>query len=114
MAWLLAHQPTSVAQTAIVANAGPDQASVLVGESVALDGSASSGAITQYAWTFVSRASGSRAVITNPNAVVANFVPDRRGTYVVRLTVGNGTVTSRLARHREHHDREQAARGERR
>ena len=85
--------PAARAQGAVVANAGPD-GTMLVGDTVALNGSASSGTITQYNWAFVSRPSGSRAVISTGTAVLASFVADKTGAYTVRLTVRGGGSTA--------------------
>ena len=80
-------------QGGLVANAGPDQNNALVGTAVSLNGSGSVGA-TSYAWTFTSRPSGSAATLTGAATATPTFTPDRGGTYVVRLTVGNGTTTA--------------------
>jgi PKD domain/K319L-like, PKD domain len=81
------------AQGGLVANAGPDQAGVFVGNVVNLSGAGSTGATT-FAWAFLTRPSGSAAVLVNPNTVTPSFVPDKKGAYTVRLTVGNGTTTT--------------------
>jgi hypothetical protein len=80
------------AQGGLVANAGPDQSGIFVGTVVNLNGAGSSGATT-YLWAFTTRPSGSVAVLQNATSVTPSFVPDRRGLYTVRLTVGNGTST---------------------
>lgn len=82
--------------SAPVANAGPDQTSS-VGATVTLDGSASSdadGDPLTYAWSFQSRPAGSGATLSSPSAVNPTFVIDLSGTYVIRLVVNDGTVTS--------------------
>ena len=73
----------STQNSAPVANAGPDQ-TVLVGQTVTLDGTGSSdvdGNPLTYAWTFVSRPAGSNATLLTANAVQPSFVADRPGTY---------------------------------
>ena len=79
-----------------VANAGQDQTMPL-GTTVALTGSASSdpdGNLLTYSWSFVSRPSGSIAVLDNPTAVTPSFVVDLPGAYVVALIVNDGSVSS--------------------
>jgi uncharacterized protein len=75
-----------------VANAGLDQ-TVTVGNTVTLQGSGTDqdpGDALTYAWTFVSRPSGSAAVFTNGNQATATFVADVAGAYTARLTVSDG------------------------
>ena len=79
-----------------VANAGPNQ-TVAVGANVTLNGSGSSnpsgtGTLT-YSWAFVSKPAGSSAVLTNANTVTPSFTVDAAGSYVISLTVNNGTGT---------------------
>jgi hypothetical protein len=80
-------------QGGLTANAGPDQNAAVVGTVVSLTGAGSAGA-TSYAWTFTSRPSGSSASLTGAATATPTFTPDRRGTYVVRLTVGYATGTA--------------------
>ncbi len=71
------------------ADAGDDQ-SVVLGATVSLDGSGSStvdGAITKYIWSFSSKPVGSASVFSDENAQKPTFVPDKVGTYVIRLSV---------------------------
>jgi len=79
-----------------VANAGPNQ-TVGIGTVVQLNGSGSanpSGIGTlSYSWSFVSRPPGTSTKILNATSVMASFLVDVPGTYVVSLTVGNGAGT---------------------
>lgn len=47
-------------------------------------------AILTYAWTFVSRPTGSTATIATASSATASFTPDKPGDYVVKLTVRDG------------------------
>jgi hypothetical protein len=85
-----------VAPTPPVANAGPDQ-TVMIGQTVTLDGSGSTdadGDPLQYRWSFVVRPTGSHATLSNPTLVHPTFVADRPGTYIVQLIVNDGKVNS--------------------
>ena len=74
---------------------GPDQTAP-VGATITLNGSAStnpSGVGTlAYSWAFASKPPGSNAALTNANNVISSFVIDVPGTYIVNLTVNNGTA----------------------
>jgi hypothetical protein len=79
-----------------VANAGNNQ-SVIVGDTVRLDGSGSydpGGESLSYAWSFRILPSGSGASISNPASVSPSFVADREGTYEVNLVVSDSTSSS--------------------
>jgi acyl-coenzyme A thioesterase PaaI-like protein len=104
---LIVHDGTvaSLADTVIVtadnvrpmANAGADQAVLFVGQTVQLDGSASSdadGDPLTFAWAFTSRPAASQATLSNPTLVNPTFVADEPGTYVLQLIVHDGTVDS--------------------
>lgn len=79
-----------------VADAGPDQ-TVTVGQTVTLDGSASSdadGDPLAFTWLFVSKPTGSAASLSDPAAVNPTFFVDRPGSYTIRLVVNDGRVDS--------------------
>ena len=79
-----------------VADAGPDQ-SVQVTDTVQLDGSASSdvdGDALTFSWSFGATPAGSTATLSDPTLVNPTFVVDQLGTYVVLLTVNDGTADS--------------------
>ncbi len=86
----------ATANSAPVAHAGPDQ-NVATGSPVSLDGSGSSDADNDpltYAWTLVSKPSGSSAALSGATAAKPTFTADIDGSYVVRLVVNDGTVNS--------------------
>lgn len=79
-----------------VASAGGDQ-TVTAGETVTLDGSASSdadGDALSFGWSFLSVPPGSTAVLSNPAAVMPTFVADVAGQYAAQLVVNDGEVDS--------------------
>ncbi len=78
------------------ANAGPDQ-TVTVGSTVHLDGSksanaAGTGGLT-YSWSFASTPAGSKASLSATTAATPSFVADVAGSYVLNLTVNNGSAS---------------------
>lgn len=78
------------------ARAGRDQ-TARVGVAVTLDGSGSfdvdhGPSPLEYRWRFVSRPDGSNASIANADLVLASFVPDRAGEYLLELEVDDGAV----------------------
>lgn len=82
--------------TGPVADAGTDQ-SVYVTDLVTLNGSGSSdvdGDSLTFSWAFTSIPGGSAATLNNPTSVNPTFTIDVLGTYVVSLTVNDGTVNS--------------------
>ncbi len=92
--------PDTVVVTTInsppIANAGPDQ-SVVAGQLVLLDGTASSdadGDPLTAVWSFTSRPPGSTATLANPTSFGPSFVADKQGTYVVQLIVRDATTDS--------------------
>jgi hypothetical protein len=79
-----------------VADAGPDQADVPLGD-VQLDGSGSSdidGDALTYLWQIADAPSGSAAEVINPNSVMPTLQIDLYGTYVVELVVNDGETYS--------------------
>ena len=81
-----------VANTAPVANAGPDQ-TMLAGDTVQLDGSGSGdadGDVLAYTWSFTAVPAGSAATLSDIHAVNPTFVADLPGHYTVELTVSDG------------------------
>jgi hypothetical protein len=86
----------TTANSVPLANAGPDQA-VNVGATAQLDGSGSNdpdGDSLTFSWSFISKPTGSAAVVSNPTAVRPSFVADLAGTYVLQLIVNDGRLNS--------------------
>lgn len=82
--------------SAPIANAGADQ-TVTGGAQVTLDGSASSDADNDnltYLWRFSSRPNNSDATLSGATSSSPTFTADQIGSYVVSLTVNDGTVNS--------------------
>jgi RHS repeat-associated protein len=79
-----------------VANAGDEQ-TVQVGETVTLNGSASTdadGDSLTYAWTLLSKPTGSQAVLSSSTAVNPSFLVDKPGEYTLQLIVNDGKMDS--------------------
>ncbi|MHC4148541.1 MAG: right-handed parallel beta-helix repeat-containing protein, partial [Planctomycetota bacterium] len=79
-----------------VADAGGSQA-VIIGDTVSLDGVASSdanGDLLTYSWAFTSVPPGSTAELADPTSPQTSFVPDEPGSYVVSLVVNDGFIDS--------------------
>ena len=82
--------------SAPVANAGSAQ-NVVVGATTTLNGSGSSdanGDTITYAWSFVSKPASSSATLTSSTTVNPTFAPDVSGSYVLRLVVNDGNLSS--------------------
>ncbi len=82
--------------TTPVADAGPNQ-SVLVGDTVNLDGSGSSdvdGNPLIYSWSLIAVPAGSNATLSDPASATPTFDVDMPGEYVVQLIINDGTVDS--------------------
>ncbi len=82
--------------TVPVANGGSDQF-VTTGSTVPLNGSDSFDADLDplsYSWMLLSKPFGSNATLTAPQSVSPSFVADLDGTYVIALTVNDGTINS--------------------
>lgn len=91
-----AEQRVTVINQAPLANAGPDQSAGL-NDRILLDGSSSldpDGSPVTYSWSFVSVPSGSQAIIQSATRAEANFIVDRLGDFVVRLTVSDGITSA--------------------
>lgn len=84
----------TVNQPITVANAGPDQTITLPINTVALNGSSSTGNITSYTWTRVS--GPNTPTIVNPTSVNTTVQGLIFGTYVFQLSCNNGESTDQI------------------
>ena len=79
-----------------LANAGNNQIAQ-VGSTVSLNAIGSSNptglGTLAYRWEFASRPADSSSILQNSDSVMPRFKLDKAGTYVVKLTVDNGTAT---------------------
>ncbi|NQZ08181.1 MAG: hypothetical protein HRT35_13570, partial [Algicola sp.] len=83
-------------EVAPIGDAGTDQA-INTGALATLDGSHSTDANNDtliYQWRFVSKPSGSTAVLSGADTVAPTFTVDLDGTYVVSLVVSDGQLSS--------------------
>lgn len=93
---------TVVTVTAPVINSAPiaragTNADALAGTTVQLDGSASSdpdGDTLTYRWSFQSKPATSTAMLSGSATARPSFTPDAPGPYVVKLIVGDGSLSS--------------------
>jgi hypothetical protein len=86
----------ATANSAPVANAGPDQ-NILTGSSVTLNGSGSSdanGDALTYNWSFTSKPAGSTATLSSSTVSAPTFTADLAGSYVLSLVVNDGQMSS--------------------
>lgn len=82
--------------SAPIADAGPNQ-NVLLGLTVALDGSGSSdpeAATLSYDWTIAEAPDASTATLSDPAAAGPTFLPNVTGAYVLSLVVDDGDLSS--------------------
>ena len=82
-----------------VANAGAEQ-TVMVGDTVYLDGSASAdsnGDLLTYSWSFSSKPEQSLAELADPTLVQTSFTADEPGVYTLSLVVNDGFEDSDAA-----------------
>ncbi len=86
-----------VLATPLVAQAAVDPV-VLIGGTVALDGTASTGeGLLSFSWSLLSRPAGSSASVSSPQAPLARFVADRAGVYSLQLLVQDSAGQSGVA-----------------
>jgi hypothetical protein len=80
--------------TGTTANAGANQSITLPASSVTLNGTASTGVITSYAWTKVS--GPNTPTITSPAAASTTVTGLIQGTYIFQLSINGGVSTSQV------------------
>lgn len=83
-----------------VADAGPDQNDVAIGDTVQLDGSGSTdpdGDSLTYEWTMKTKPAGSAAALSSTTAKKPTFTADEYGSYTIELVVNDGKVDSNTA-----------------
>ena len=99
-AWIAKLGEPSVPNSAPIANAGNDE-TVHPGTTVTLNGSGSTDPEENYpltyAWSIVSKPSGSAATLSGADTVSPSFVPDKLGDYIVELIVTDNLDASSAA-----------------
>ena len=76
--------------TAPVATAGPDQTVIQIGTNIQLDATESydpDGDVISYSWIFLSKPSGSTALLSDSGSAIPTFAADVHGEYEIELTV---------------------------
>ena len=88
---------TRPANSAPIANAGPDQ-TVVLNSTVTLDGRASldpdPADVLSHGWSMLARPSGSSATLSGADTAQPTFVPDQKGDYAIQLTVSDAQASS--------------------
>lgn len=80
-----------------VANAGPDQLSIILGATVALTGSTSSdpdGDTLGYQWSVTNAPAEANVAFSNATVANPSFTLDKAGDYLLQLTVSDGQMES--------------------
>ncbi len=94
--WSFSQEDPAPSNTKPTADAGPDQ-SAFLWSTVTLDGSGSSdvdGDLLTFNWSLLNVPGGSVAALSDPNAVMPDFVLDAVGLYELELVVNDGTDDS--------------------
>ncbi|MBL3616339.1 MAG: putative Ig domain-containing protein [gamma proteobacterium endosymbiont of Lamellibrachia anaximandri] len=94
--WSFSQEDPAPSNTVPVADAGSDQ-SAFLWSTVTLNGSGSSdvdGDLLTFTWSLLSAPGGSAAALSDPNAVMPDFVLDAVGIYELELVVNDGTDDS--------------------
>ena len=87
----------TIYNTAPNANAGDDITVADFGGTAHLDGSLSidpDGTTLTYSWSITSRPGGSSAILSSNSIVNPTFTPDKKGAYIMTLTVSDGDLTA--------------------
>ena len=78
----------------VKANAGADQ-KALVGDTITLDGSSSSG-VASVLWTLESKPKTSSSTLSGDSTLNPKLIPDVAGTYVVKLAINDNTSSAKV------------------